>query len=158
MQVQNKNILTMVEVEEYFRKIAPSTNTQNIRSTYGRNNNFYANSRVQRNYAAATSVQRNYAAAAAVVPRSTGINNPSIYSRMRNNERNNGRGRPVAAYNRTNDPIVRRNGFNHVRRPLQNNSNINNTNTLPECTHCLVGGHRKEQCYRFKNGCLLLHD
>jgi hypothetical protein len=77
MQVQNKNILTMVEVEEYFRKIAPSTNTQNIRSTYGRNNNFYANSRVQRNYAAATSVQRNYAAAAAVVPRSTGINNPS---------------------------------------------------------------------------------
>jgi len=73
---------------------------------------------------------------------------------MRNNELNNARGRPVAAYDRTNEPIVRHNGFNNVRRPLQNNGNINNINNnkLPECGHCLLGGHRKEQCYRFKNG------
>jgi len=40
MQMQGKK-LTVHKIEKYFRKISPNTSTQNIRTTYGRNNNVY---------------------------------------------------------------------------------------------------------------------
>jgi hypothetical protein len=139
MQMQGKK-LTVRQIEKYFRKVSPSTNTQNIRTTYGRSNNIYAapvshsedeNAVLSHTEDDASTSTDNNTTSNSTSDDHNNINN----NRMRNTLRDNGRGQPGAENSRSNEPTVQRNGFVPARNT--HNKNVHcNTLQLPRCEHC----------------------
>jgi len=99
MQMQGKK-LTVRQIEKYFRKVSPSTNTQNIRTTYGRSNNIYAapvsHSEVENAVLSHTEDDASTSTGNNTTSNSTSDDHNNINNnRMRNTLRNNGRGQPA---------------------------------------------------------------
>ena len=115
MQIQGKT-LTVRQIEEYFRLIAPSTKSQNVRVTYGHNNDTYSTKYGRSYYPAAEPVSHSEDAHAALVHTDDDASTGSTSTNNSTSDDYNGRGQPDAENNRSNEPTVQRNGSVHARR------------------------------------------
>jgi len=121
MQIQGKT-LTVRQIEEYFRLIAPSTKSQNVRVTYGHNNDTYSTKYGRSYYPAAEPVSHSEDAHAALVHTDDDASTGSTSTNNSTSDDYNGRGQPDAENNRSNEPTVQRNGSVHARRLIDSDT------------------------------------
>ena len=121
MQIQGKT-LTVRQIEEYFRLIAPSTKSQNVCVTYGHNNDTYSTKYGRSYYPAAEPVSHSEDAHAALVHTDDDASTGSTSTNNSTSDDYNGRGQPDAENNRSNEPTVQRNGSVHARRLIDSDT------------------------------------